>query len=119
MDLKRKVKENKRMLIVITILSYVIHFKIYTCDAQFTRHITLYIMIRSPFRPMNIGHILNGLGGPVLVAGPPLFSATWFPPHQRTTSTGILTSAGYVGVAVSFFLGPTIVTEYKCTNSTR
>ncbi|XP_072020444.1 solute carrier family 49 member 4 homolog [Amphiura filiformis] len=67
---------------------------------------------------MNIGQLFNGLGGPALIAGPPLFSVTWFPPHQRTTSTGVLTSIGSLGLAASFLIGPSIVSEFKCTNST-
>ncbi|XP_072018973.1 solute carrier family 49 member 4-like [Amphiura filiformis] len=68
---------------------------------------------------MNIGQMFNGLGAPVLVAGAALFSVTWFPPHQRTTSTGVLTSVRFIGLAASFLIGPTIVSEFRCTDSIR
>ena len=67
---------------------------------------------------MNAGHVFIGLAGPVLMAGPPLVSAVWFPPHQRTTSTAYLSATAYLGVAVSFLIGPLIVTDLKTENST-
>ena len=43
------------------------------------------------------------------MGGPPLISATWFPPHQRTTSTAISSLGGYLGIAVGFTVGPAMV----------
>ena len=52
------------------------------------------------------------------MAGPPLVSAVWFPPHQRTTSTAYLSATAYLGIAVSFLIGPLIVTDLNTENST-
>ena len=70
------------------------------------------------YRVMNAGHIFIGLAGPVLMAAPPLVSAVWFPPHQRTTSTAYLSATAYLGIAVSFLIGPLIVTDLNTENST-
>ncbi|XP_072029148.1 solute carrier family 49 member 4-like [Amphiura filiformis] len=67
---------------------------------------------------MNIGHIFLGLAGPLLQAGPPLVSAVWFPPHQRTTSTAFLTAMTYMGIACSFLIGPLIVSDVQHKNGT-
>jgi len=45
-------------------------------------------------------------GGPVAIGAPPLVSATWFPPSERTTATAIGTLAGYFGIAIAFAVGP-------------
>lgn len=58
---------------------------------------------------INIGQFLTLAGGPVSVGGPPLVSATWFPPGERTTATAIGTLAGYFGIAQSFAVGPAMV----------
>ncbi|XP_071956370.1 solute carrier family 49 member 4-like [Antedon mediterranea] len=67
---------------------------------------------------MNIGHICIGTAGPVFMSAPTLLSATWFPPSQRTTSTAISSAAAYLGVAASFLIGPSIVTDIQETNQT-
>ena len=67
---------------------------------------------------MNAGHFFIGLAGPVLMGGPPLVSATWFPPHQRTTSTAISTAFAFIGIAASFLIGPLIVPDVQTKNST-
>ena len=48
-------------------------------------------------------------GGPVAIGAPPLVSATWFPPAERTTATAIGTLAGYFGIAIAFAVGPAMV----------
>ena len=48
-------------------------------------------------------------GGPVAIGAPPLVSATWFPPGERTTATAIGTLAGYFGIAMAFAVGPAMV----------
>ena len=48
-------------------------------------------------------------GGPVAIGAPPLVSATWFPPSERTTATAIGTLAGYFGIAMAFAVGPAMV----------
>ncbi|XP_027036216.1 disrupted in renal carcinoma protein 2 homolog isoform X2 [Pocillopora damicornis] len=55
------------------------------------------------------GQFLIMAGGPVSIGGPPLVSATWFPPGERTTATAIATLAGYFGIAQSFAIGPAMV----------
>ncbi|KAI8511178.1 Solute carrier 49 member 4 [Branchiostoma belcheri] len=54
---------------------------------------------------------LNGCGAPVLMAAPPLISATWFPPKQRTTATAIAGLLGNVGCALSYVIGPLAVSQ--------
>lgn len=58
---------------------------------------------------INIGQVLIMAGGPVALGAPPLVSATWFPPDERTTATAIGTLAGYFGIAIAFALGPAMV----------
>lgn len=60
--------------------------------------------MRSVF--INIGQFLLMAGGPVAIGAPPLVSATWFPPSERTTATAIGTLAGYFGIAIAFAVGP-------------
>ena len=67
---------------------------------------------------MNIGAVLIGFSAPGINAGPPLVSAVWFPQYQRTTSTAIMASAAYLGVAGSFLIGPLIVTDIVNENGT-
>lgn len=57
------------------------------------------------FRTMHLGSILNGLGGPVTMAGPAVLSAVWFPTHERTTATAIGAIMSGLGNGVSFLLG--------------
>ncbi|OWF40666.1 disrupted in renal carcinoma protein 2 homolog [Mizuhopecten yessoensis] len=58
-----------------------------------------------------LGQILNGIGGTMAFAAPPLLSGTWFPPQERTTATGIGILFSSAGGALSFLLGPLIVSE--------
>ena len=58
---------------------------------------------------IHIGQFFVMSGAPVSVGGPPLVSATWFPPNERTTATAIGTLAGYFGIAVAFAVGPAMV----------
>ncbi|XP_022100532.1 disrupted in renal carcinoma protein 2 homolog [Acanthaster planci] len=59
----------------------------------------------------NVGQVFVGVSAPILQAAPTQLSAVWFPPHQRTTSTAIASTAGYLGLAGSFLIGPNIVTD--------
>ncbi|XP_041371757.1 solute carrier family 49 member 4-like isoform X2 [Gigantopelta aegis] len=68
-----------------------------------------------------IAQILNGISGTVACAGPPLVSATWFPSNQRATSTAISSIFSYLGMAISFLVGPLLVpppTDIKTNNVT-
>lgn len=60
---------------------------------------------------IHLGQFITGLGGPVAMAAPPLVSAAWFPPEQRTTATAISSLACYCGTALSFLIGPAIVPD--------
>ena len=66
---------------------------------------------------MHFGQLMIGFGGPVMMAGPVLLSALWFPPHQRTTSTAIGTAASYLGPAVAYLINPAVVSELRTSNS--
>ncbi|XP_073245617.1 solute carrier family 49 member 4 homolog [Porites lutea] len=58
---------------------------------------------------INAGQFITMAGGPVAIGAPPLVSATWFPPGERTTATAIGTLAGYFGIAMAFAVGPAMV----------
>ncbi|KAK7495693.1 hypothetical protein BaRGS_00013140 [Batillaria attramentaria] len=60
---------------------------------------------------MHVGQMLNGLAGPVAMAGPVVVSSVWFPPEQRTTATAIGNVFAAAGNAVSFVLGPALVPD--------
>lgn len=57
------------------------------------------------FRMMNIGQMLNGLGGPVAMAGAPVISSVWFPSRERTTATAVGTIMASFGTGASFLIG--------------
>ena len=52
---------------------------------------------------------MNDLSAPVAMGAPPLVSSTWFPPSQRATATAISTLMSYVGISVSFGIGPFVL----------
>ena len=60
---------------------------------------------------LNLGQFLCMAAGPVALGAPPLLSATWFPPNERTTATAIGTLVGYFGIAVAFAVGPAMVPD--------
>ncbi|KAJ8036070.1 Disrupted in renal carcinoma protein 2-like [Holothuria leucospilota] len=76
-----------------------------------------------PVKPSNVlwvmhpGQLFIGLSGPVMMSAPTVVSAVWFPPHQRTSSTAVGSMAGIVGTALSFIIGPQIVTAVNHTNN--
>ena len=43
------------------------------------------------------------------MGAPPLVSSTWFPPNQRATATALATMTSYMGISVSFLVGPFIL----------
>ncbi|XP_041371393.1 solute carrier family 49 member 4 homolog isoform X2 [Gigantopelta aegis] len=65
---------------------------------------------------VNTGHFLNGLGGPIAMAAPPVLSAVWFPPKERTTCTAASFAITNIMMACVFILGPLLVPQG--TNST-
>lgn len=43
------------------------------------------------------------------MGAPPLVSSTWFPPSQRATATAISSLTSYVGISISFGVGPFVL----------
>lgn len=43
------------------------------------------------------------------MGAPPLVSSTWFPPNQRATATAISSLMSYVGISISFGVGPFVL----------
>lgn len=60
---------------------------------------------------VHLGAIFNAIGGVSLSPAILLLSSTWFPPNERTTATGIGTTMSMLGIAASYVLGPSIVSE--------
>ena len=58
---------------------------------------------------INLGQFFCMASGTVALGAPPLVSATWFPPSERTTATAIGALAGSFGIAAAFVVGPAIV----------
>ncbi|KAL9967772.1 hypothetical protein ACROYT_G026064 [Oculina patagonica] len=58
---------------------------------------------------IHIGQFLNDLAAPVAMGAPPLVSSTWFPPNQRATATAISSLMSYVGISISFGVGPFVL----------
>ncbi|XP_062521350.1 solute carrier family 49 member 4-like isoform X2 [Corticium candelabrum] len=65
----------------------------------------------------HVGLFLNGLAAPVVMSSPPLISAVWFPPGQRTTATAVTALSSYYGMSFAFVIGPILV-PYKKSNVT-
>ena len=61
------------------------------------------------FRLIHTGQFLNDLAAPVAMGAPPLVSSTWFPPNQRATATAISSLMSYVGISISFGVGPFVL----------
>ncbi len=55
---------------------------------------------------VNLGQMLNGLPGPLVMGGGPVFSAAYFPVEQRSLATAIPSVVGGIFVATSFIIGP-------------
>ncbi|XP_064644031.1 solute carrier family 49 member 4 homolog isoform X1 [Lineus longissimus] len=66
----------------------------------------------------NAGAFLNGAAGPVAMAASPVLSSVWFPPDERTTATAVSSTLNYMGVALSFVVGPAIVKDLLPGNVT-
>lgn len=60
-------------------------------------------------RLIHTGQFLNDLAAPVAMGAPPLVSSTWFPPNQRATATAISSLTSYVGISISFGVGPFVL----------
>lgn len=68
---------------------------------------------------VHFGQLVNGLAGPIAMSIPPVVSSTFFPMHQRTFATSVMTVLNNLGLAVSFVAGPQIVTnEHNCWRKT-
>ena len=66
-------------------------------------------MFKCVVRLIHTGQFLNDLAAPVAMGAPPLVSSTWFPPNQRATATAISSLMSYVGISVSFGVGPFVL----------
>ncbi|XP_014290547.1 solute carrier family 49 member 4 [Halyomorpha halys] len=66
----------------------------------------------------HLGAIFNAVGGVSLSPAILLLSSTWFPPQERTTATGVGTTMSSFGIAVSYILGPTVVSELTVKETT-
>ena len=62
--------------------------------------------------------ILNGIAGIIVFSAPSALSSAWFPPHERTTATGVAIVFNNLGNAMSFFAGPAIVPDPAGRNGT-
>lgn len=60
-------------------------------------------------RLIHTGQFFIDLAAPVSMGAPPLVSSTWFPPHQRATATAISSLTSYVGISISFGVGPFVL----------
>lgn len=69
-------------------------------------------------RMCHICAILNGIAGIIVFSAPSALSSAWFPPHERTTATGVAIVFNNLGNAMSFFAGPAIVPDPTGKNST-
>nr|XP_054751160.1 solute carrier family 49 member 4 homolog isoform X1 [Lytechinus pictus] len=69
------------------------------------------VPVHSMIWTAHIGQVIIGLSAPILMAGVTTISAVWFPTNERTTATAISSTMAYLGVAVSFLIGPQIVPE--------
>ncbi|XP_015109801.1 solute carrier family 49 member 4-like [Diachasma alloeum] len=68
----------------------------------------------------HLAAILNGLSGVIIGPSTALISAVYFPTGERTTATGISAAFNQFGMALSYLLGPAVVskTEDFHSNST-
>ena len=51
------------------------------------------------------------------MGAPPLVSSTWFPPNQRATATAVSTMTSYVGISISFLVGPFVLNPSDVVSS--
>ncbi|XP_052253450.1 solute carrier family 49 member 4 homolog isoform X2 [Dreissena polymorpha] len=67
----------------------------------------------------NAGAIILGVGGTIGFAAPAKVSSVWFPSDQRATATSIASLSNFLGVSLSFLLGPLIVPspKYACNDT--
>lgn len=62
--------------------------------------------------------LLSGLAGAITFASPALFASVWFPPSQRSTANAIMNMFVFLGMTLSFLLGPSIVHYVEPQNGT-
>ena len=98
--------------ILIVIHSWTMYMS--ACTLFFDEHVTFFSFLT--IRTANFGQFFIALAGPFIVQGPPLLSAAWFPPHQRTTATSVASTCMIFGVAMSFIIGPLMVNKAEPDN---
>jgi MFS family permease len=58
-----------------------------------------------PYQLLVLGTVLVGISQPFFQCTPPLLSATWFAPSERSTSTAIALNFNQIGIATAFLVG--------------
>ena len=61
---------------------------------------------------MHVGHILIGFVGIPCMIMPSKVSATWFPPHQRSFATALVTNAQCFGIGFGFLLNSFLTEQF-------
>lgn len=54
---------------------------------------------------------IQGIAATIPFSGPPLIAAVWFPLEERPTATAIGSFFNYLGVSLSFIIGPQLVSD--------
>lgn len=57
---------------------------------------------------LHAGQMLSAISSPVAIGAPALLSASFFPPHLRTTCTGLAVVSNNIGNALSYILTPSL-----------
>ena len=55
--------------------------------------------------------LVQGIAATIPFSGPPLVAAVWFPPEERPVATAIGSFFNYLGVSLSFIVGPQLVSD--------
>ncbi|XP_045194753.2 solute carrier family 49 member 4 homolog [Mercenaria mercenaria] len=55
--------------------------------------------------------LIQGIAATMPFSGPPLVAAVWFPPAERPVATAIGSFFNYMGVSLSFIIGPQLVPD--------
>lgn len=78
---------------------------------------TMRALVSSNFYLVVIAQFGLAVAQPFIVNNTTKIAATWFPMNQRSTATGIISMAGYVGMIVTMVLMPVMVTKMGMTKS--
>lgn len=78
---------------------------------------TMRALVSSNFYLVVIAQFGLAVAQPFIVNNTTKIADTWFPMNQRSTATGIISMAGYVGMIVAMVLMPVMVTKMGMTKS--